>query len=447
MSEQKITLNSQTTTAEINQFFSGLGKNDRVRARSSRDGVELYVRGSSSWHIFTDTFRSGKDVRDDYKKAKDHLAQIFGEKRKNSDLGIYTLSLRELSTRTRTHQHDFRAADLKHFLQSAAHELQLETAAEHQRQSEAKHRLNSSWSDTSFSQSDWRLMQETVKNWAIDTALSDAPESAAIQQQAREFCTYLDNQTRSNNDPETLDYTAAENFAFSWKNGLGKNCSNMLTEAAKRGETLLTSLTSKISEQSLPERVDLSAGPIGESAADLIIMDPHAKYPGYIGMTMSSTSTSSSYSLRNQNQNDPIDFSLKEHQGIKKTNSAEIDHALEIDYESAFAYDEQFLGTLYAQVERAIAKKMALNEAQSNGKYTIHMTILNPSETELVSQPTTTALRYFVGITHQWLEKYPNLHIKVQLPPGISEQDLLSIYRNASARPTAASHPTGIIDH
>jgi outer membrane scaffolding protein for murein synthesis (MipA/OmpV family) len=67
------------------------------------------------------------------------------------------------------------------------------------------------------------------------------------------------------------------------------------------------------------------------------------------------------------------------------------------------------------------------------------MTILNPDEAGLARQDTTVALEAFATATLQWMKVHPNLRIKVKLPPGISEQNMLSIYRERKDRLPASA--------
>ena len=77
MPEKKILLNDQTQFTKVEAFFSTLDDKDRVRARSCEGGVELYVRGSSKWHVFTDLLRLASDVQKDYKEAKKNFCRFL----------------------------------------------------------------------------------------------------------------------------------------------------------------------------------------------------------------------------------------------------------------------------------------------------------------------------------------------------------------------------------
>ncbi len=77
MPEQKILLTTNTKFEEIENFFVMLDDKARLRARSCEGGVELYVRGSSKWHVFTDLLRLASDVQKDYKEAKKNFCRFL----------------------------------------------------------------------------------------------------------------------------------------------------------------------------------------------------------------------------------------------------------------------------------------------------------------------------------------------------------------------------------
>ena len=439
MPEQKIVINNQTQFAEVEQFFSGLGDNARVRSRSCEGGVELYVRGSSKLHIFTDLLRSARDVQKDYQEAKNTLFSIFGGGT-NVSATNHLRDLKELENATKEHKHDFRAYQFKNYfrnianLERSAHAASRGAIQEKRRQDDAHNRLDSAWNNMNLSTSDKHSIQQTVQNLVSDTNRSNAPENAAIRRKAHEFSKYLNNQINTDDDPQELDYVAAEDFALSWKQPPVGGSLKASDGSTKTEETLLTSLVSEITAQSVPQQVDLNAEPIGSSPADLIIVDPHSKYPGHIAMTMSSESKPNSHTAHHKNGDEPVNFSIKDHQKVGHTNLAKIDNALEINYDKGFPAKKDPLKTLYDKVGETIAKKISSRGKQSSDRYTIHMTILNPTGDGLASHNTPVALEAFADATLQWLKRHPNLRIKVQLPPGISEQHMLTIYRASKAR-------------
>ena len=261
---------------------------------------------------------------------------------------------------------------------------------------------------------------------------TDSSTDAEIQRQVGEFSKFLTRQNNPDNDHEEIDYVAAENFAFLWKRISEGNTSKASAETEKLAEASLTEITSKITEQSIPARLNLQAGMISQSAADLIIVDTQSKYQGQIGMIMSSTSTLKSYTVSPKKGNEPVYFSLTDRQKIEQTKSAGMgNNALEISYDEGFPTESSALGELYDKVGEAIAKKISSRGQQSNDTFTVHMSMLNPSHNKPASHESSVALKAFVDATQQWLKNYPNLHIKVQLPQGISEQDLLHVYRQS----------------
>jgi hypothetical protein len=489
MPEKKLLLTDKTQFTEVRAFFDGLDDDDRVRARSCEDGVELYVRGSSKWHVFTDLLRLASTVRQDYTAAQTKLFSIFD----NFQNGALHNVKKEMQESTKDQKHDFRASQLKSFFEkspvpngsasstvreeppkkrlqtNASERLDLargnqnlsepdknsiqqtdqKKRAEQRLQMDAKERLDLAWDNQNLSERKKHLIQQTVENLVNDRNQSDTPENVAIQAQAQHFLTYLNNQISLNNgfgtlefvlkglsdqisphnDTEALDFVAAEQFAFSWEQRPEKGSLGVPDEDTKTGEKLLTELASKIIEQSVPSQVNLNAGDVGSTEADLIIVDPHSSYRGQIAMTMSSTSRSESHTATYRNGDEPINFSIKHHQKIRDTNSAKIDNALEIRYDEGFPTRSDALKALYDKVGETITTKISSNGKQSGDPYTIHMTILSPSGFGPESPDPTDALEAFATATLRWLKKNPKLRIKVQLPQGVSEQAMIDVYR------------------
>jgi len=446
MPEQKILLNDQTTYEQVKQFFSGLDDEARVRARNGDDGVELYVRGSSTWHIFTDKLRLARDVKKDYQKAKDKLLSIFNGS-KDTDATYLLSNTKKLIETTRDHKHDFRATQFNsYFKDVAVAEAEQKTLQGKRLQSEAKNRLDLAWRHTNFSIRGRTWIKERTQALLNDTKRFDASENAEIQRQAGEFSKYVKNKVDSNAPSEEIDYVAAEKFAFSWKKTPERTLPKASDHEPIIKEKLLTKLVSRITEQSMSQQLDMSAGPIGESAADLIIMDPHSNYRGYTDMVMSGKFISTSHTESYQSGDETVNFSLVDRRRKEQTSTRKFDNALEITHDEDFQKVENSLQILYDKVGKAIAAKIASRGQQSSDKYTIHMTIPNPSGYGSAPDKTSHALRAFVDATNQWLGKYPNLQIKVQLPPGVSEQDMLRIYRESRAQPATTSHQPASTD-
>lgn len=489
MPEKKLLLTDKTQFTEVRAFFDGLDDDDRVRARSCEDGVELYVRGSSKWHVFTDLLRLASTVRQDYTAAQTKLYSIFD----SFPNGALHNVKKEMQESTKDQKHDFRASQLKSFfekspvpngsasstvkeeppkkrLQTNASE-RLDSAwgnqnlsepdknsirqtdqkkrAEQRLQMDAKERLDLAWGNPNSREWEKRLIQQTVQNLVNDRNQSDRSENVAIQAQDKHFLTYLNNQISLNNgfeelefvlenlsdqisphnDTEALDFVAAEQFAFSWEQRPEKGSLGVPDEDTKTGEKLLTELASKIIEQSVPSQVNLNAGDVGSAEADLIVIDPHSNYPKYEAMTTPSTSISSSHDAHWFNGDEAVQFHIKDHPGVGPSKSARIDNALTISYDEGSKTIGYSLKRLYEKVGETITTKISSSGKQSGDPYTIHMTILSLSGFGPESPDPTGALEAFAIATLQWLKDHPNLRIKVQLPQGVSEQAMIDVYR------------------
>jgi hypothetical protein len=496
MPEKKLLLTDKTQFTEVRAFFDELEDKDRVRARSCEDGVELYVRGSSKWHVFTDLLRLASTVRQDYTAAQTKLFSIFNNASTDPLHNVtddFKNKLSVMQESTKDQKHDFRAYQLKSFFKkspvpngSASYTVKAEPpkkrlqtnaserldsawgdknlsetkkrliqqtdqkkSAEQRLQMDAEERLDSAWKNQKLCQSDTRSIQQTVQNLVNGRNQSDTPENIAIQAQAKHFLSYLNNQISPCNDTEAfeifltalsnqispnnnfgaLDFVAAEQFAFSWKQRPEKDSLGVPDEDTKTAEELLTELASKIIEQSVPSQVNLNAGDVGSAEADLIVIDPHSNYPEYEAMTTPSTSISSSHDAHWFNGDEAVQFHIKDHPGVGSSKSARIDNALAISYNEGSKTIGYSLKLLYKKVGETITTQISSSGKQSGDPYTIHMTILSPSGFEPESPDPTDALEAFAIATLQWLKDHPNLRIKVQLPQGVSEQAMIDVYR------------------
>ena len=145
----------------------------------------------------------------------------------------------------------------------------------------------------------------------------------------------------------------------------------------------------------------MSAGPIGESAADLIIMDPHSNYRGYTDMVMSGKFISTSHTESYQSGDETVNFSLVDRRRKEQTSTRKFDNALEITHNESFQKIENSLQILYDKVGKTIAAKITSRGQQNSDKYTIHMTIPNPSGYGSAPDKTSHTLRAFINTTNQ----------------------------------------------
>jgi TusA-related sulfurtransferase len=105
MAEIKIRLTDTTSVSEIADFFKGLNDTQTVRARQTKDGaIELYVRGSSKWHLLTDNLKLGFLVTRDYQAAQEKIDNIF---KQNGVIKLIRAPQENLTSSFSNHQHDF----------------------------------------------------------------------------------------------------------------------------------------------------------------------------------------------------------------------------------------------------------------------------------------------------------------------------------------------------
>jgi len=117
MPEIKIRLTDTTSISDITDFFQKLDDTQKVRARKINENeMELYVRGSSKWHLVTDNLKLGFLVTRDYQAAKKKIEDIFN---KNGVIKSMRAPQEKLNNVMSNHQHDFYAREIKNDLQSA----------------------------------------------------------------------------------------------------------------------------------------------------------------------------------------------------------------------------------------------------------------------------------------------------------------------------------------
>ncbi len=117
MAEIKLKITDTTSISDIANFFKGLDDTQTVRARQTRDGaIELYVRGSSKWHLLTDNLKLGFLVTRDYQAAQEKIDNIF---KKNGVIKSIKAPQEKLNTSFSNHQHDFYVREIKSDFQIA----------------------------------------------------------------------------------------------------------------------------------------------------------------------------------------------------------------------------------------------------------------------------------------------------------------------------------------
>jgi hypothetical protein len=116
MAEQKITLTNTTSISDIANFFQGLDDTQKVRARQTKEGsTELYVRGSSKWHLLTDNLKFGFFVTRDYQAAQEKITDILNQ---NGALKSIRNPQENLKNIFSNHKHDFHVEEIKNDFKS-----------------------------------------------------------------------------------------------------------------------------------------------------------------------------------------------------------------------------------------------------------------------------------------------------------------------------------------
>ena len=226
MPEMKIRLTDTTSISDITNFFQKLDDTQKVRARKINENeIELYVRGSSKWHLVTDNLKLGFLVTRDYQAAKKKIEDIFN---KNGIIKSMRAPQEKLNNVMSNHQHDFHAREIKTDLQNAEKII-------------AQHEISKN-NIKNCKSTHMRFYPETDLSNIVEY-LTEGFETAPYS--TLEFIKFIQSEikTGSESDQNSLksteiDFEQIENFAIEWqKLTVQKNASSKATDGSSAEKT------------------------------------------------------------------------------------------------------------------------------------------------------------------------------------------------------------------
>ncbi len=430
MAEIKIKITDNTSISDIANFFKGLDDTQTVRARQTRDGaIELYVRGSSKWHLLTDNLKLGFLVTRDYQAAQEKIDNIF---KKNGVIKSIKAPQEKLNTSFSNHQHDFYVREIKSDFQIAQKVL---TQQEISKKNVEKYQQESF---IFFLPENLTSIVEYLAN-----------EFETTPYATLEFIKFIQLATPTINQPNKqpsrsieLDFEQIENFAIEWQKLMAQKKSNStdgIPDKKNQSDGLAKNLTTenfinKITAgicANIPfARVDLSSKTVNESSADLLIFDPSSGYINY-SLIENDVINSSQNLADNDNDNIPS-FAVTSHRNVKTLSDKSDIEGFKIVYtglDDSVPYEKISSG-LYKKLGTMIENKIKLQ--QPNKSFTIHLSIPNPFEKEkLTPEEKAMNLNTFVEHTNTWLSTYPDLRIQVQMPQDANMKEFEEAYQLA----------------
>jgi len=428
MAEVKIRLTDTTSVSEIADFFKGLNDTQTVRARQTKDGaIELYVRGSSKWHLLTDNLKFGFLVTRDYQAAQEKIDNIF---KKNGVVKSIKAPQEKLNASFSNHQHDFYVREIKTDFQIAQKVL---TQQEISKKNVEKYQQESF---ILFSPENLTGIVEYLANGFETTPYATL-----------EFIKFIQLATPTINQPNKqpsrsieLDFEQIENFAIEWQKLMTQTKSNSTDGMPDKknqsdgfvkesmAENFINKITAEICKNIPFARVDLSSKTVNESSADLLIFDPSSGYKNYL-LIENDVINSSQNLADNDNDNNPS-FAVTSHRNVKTLSGKSDIEGFKIEYtglDDSVTYEKISSG-LYKKLGAMIEDKIKLQPP--NKSFTIHLPILNPFEKEkLTPEEEAMNLSAFVEHTNKWLSTHPNLRIQVQMPQDANMEEFEEAYQ------------------
>lgn len=434
MAEIKIKLTDTTSVSEIADFFKGLNDTQTVRARQTMDGaIELYVRGSSKWHLLTDNLKFGFLVTRDYQAAREKIDDIF---KQNGVIKSIKAPQTELTSSFSNHQHDFYVREIKTDFQNAKKVIT---------QQEISRKNVETYKST--------LLTDFIPENLTDIVEYLANEFETTSYATPEFIKFIQLMTPTINQPNKqpsqsveLDFEQIENFSIEWQKLMTHKKLNSIdgipdekTQAdgfVKKSvtENFINKITAEICKNIPMARVDFKSKHIDESDADILIFDSSSKFNNYrdYGDKVSSPST------KNSDDDDALyqRLTVDSYSNVKTQSGKEGISGFYVEYSDIgnSISDEEILNRAYEKLDTMIKNK--IEKFKADGKIcTVHLSILNPFNTDplfktnFTPEEQTMNLNAFVKHTSNWLAKYPNLRIQIQPPTNTTMGEIEEAYQ------------------
>lgn len=410
MSENRIIINSATSARSIARFFNELGDNQRVRARTQKDGnIELYVRENSFVQFFTDKLRLSSDVKKDYSAARDLINEIMGGR------GTQKINTSHLKTKLAGEHHDFRASEIK--------QIDIINLAE----SVFKHNISAENIHDSWERTDHSL-KNSVTTW-------DDQKLTAYLKQA---CPKDDDTSRRQIDSVVnfvadrvdlkssliWDESAIEDFADKWVSAAKEGKLTPPDPSLAPAIALINQFLDRIYSSKIPRQIDLEAGKIGESPADWIAFDQNSGFSDYDKLDITDQT------IGIKNTVGPV--VVTQHKVHADASPVQIGGLLKISTPNKIP-DQAACVNVYRTLFTLIHQMHQDQSTQTTKPNTIHIPLLeiSGSSGDEKARLENESIEAFVFETRNFLAAHPEITIKVQLPPNITPAKIAAAYRKA----------------
>lgn len=243
------------------------------------------------------------------------------------------------------------------------------------------------------------------------------------------------------------DFEQIENFAVEWqqlitqKNACLRGSEEISPEKTEsKGElrrtdeavvkTFIGKITAEICKKIPIARVNISPETVNYSSADLIIFD---SWSGYDDYAMVEKKPSASHETSFANDEDGISFfTIRSYSDAKTQSEKKLVDAFKVARTGVnrFISNEDKINGLYTTLGTMIENKMKF--VKPHDTFTIHLPILNPiDEAKLTPDEGAMILNHFAKYTSEWLLKFPNLRIQIQLSPNTKKETIEAAYQLA----------------
>ena len=459
---------TQDTSLNTVLNFLNVGNSDKqIRAKDLGNGaIKLYVRKDTFKQFFTDKLRLSSNVKRDYTKARNHILNLV---EKTDSSGKSTATILSIKASLPENKDGFYAGNFINLQTALYPKGEISTLTEI---------LEFGRSETNFDESILIArgdMPETQKEKLIEWLgrLDDRRKLNAFLQDKNILSEIINvsNSIENTNDrnlflrnfealqlvaeypsprlsrlglkPSVIDYKCAVDFFPAWQKAIKamntneKNLeNNQLLNAIN--ETL-TSFAEAVERRGVPDKIDLNGGEFENSDADLIIFDSSTAFTPF---TNFSTETND-YTIKGESvslsHNDTA-FGAKTYPEKHVTPDKDFTAGFGIFYLPDQKIDQEFMDSLYNKIESTISEKISQKRASSSQSiaednrddeiYTIHLPVMNPFiDQNLKPEERTMIQQSFAEATKEWLRKYPNLRIKVNLAEPMDIRSIQARYR------------------
>ncbi len=452
----KLTLNQSTSLKEVGTYFKENTRRE-IRARDLGGGkIELYVRKDSFKQFFTDKLRLEYFVKRDYQAAKNQILEIV---KKFDPNGNQTIS--KISSPLNRQSLHFEA----YALSKAIEDVQGQSQGSGKASVVTNTNKGPSKNPFKESQDAQVIVEDNFSAGYKDKTTKALLRSAEGQKEVSKIINAVeDNEDRktlqqnfealtkvlvgidTKEYPTGVDYCNARDFSRAWLKELpgalrklNSNVTSPTGSPANHESDLINRLTDfskRIEKWNVPGTVDFQGGIVGDSHADLVIVDDSSLSSIFIDH-------SAGQKVPTFVENINSDYGATTLSGYSDVTvvggSAD---GLKINYPLGQPIGSIELDTLYEEIGKKIDEKIKSATPESSKGYLtadqffiVHLPILNPFKKTTLEQPEKDlVMKALMKAIDQWTKKHPGLRIRLELPEGIDELSLAQTAFDMSER-------------